>query len=650
MLAAMRNRLQLVLERFLVRGAGYRLAFVIGAVAVTSLLGAVAVVGTGRFGGLGEAIWWAFLRLTDPGYLGDDEGTYVRAVSTMLTVTGYVLFLGALIAIMTQWLQAALRRLENGLTPIADRHHIVVLGWTNRTAGIVRELLLSTEQVRHFLRLRGRRSLSVVVLAEEVDAELQQDLRERVGEDAWRAQSVVLRSGTPLRPEHLRRVAADDAAALILPAPLFDTPGVTPDTETIKTLLSLATLEENVEANALPLVVAELLDARRLLTARRAYPGPLQVVTSHALVSSLICQTIRHPGVSHVFADLLAYGEGSELYVRSTPDLAGLRFGDLADAFPTAIVLGVVRHDQAKPRPLLNPNDDLVVEAEDLLVFLAESYEATAPPDDYQPRRPDHGKGIPAAPSLKRHRKVLILGWSQLVAPVLTELERYGSEQFDVTVGSFVSIAARERQLEDYDFAPERITIQHVELDYTIPGHMRRLAPERYDNVLLMASDRIETDETDARTIVGHLLLRELVPYRDDGPRVLVELAEAENLASFPTYGSEIIVPPLMLSHIMAQIALRPELRVVFEDLFGAEGPEIFFRPAGAYDLAEREVGFAEVARAVAARNETALGLRLRDRSGNGDDEVLVNPPRDRRWTLQADDLLVVLATYSADL
>ena len=26
------------------------------------------------FDEVGESIWWAFLRLTDPGYLGDDEG------------------------------------------------------------------------------------------------------------------------------------------------------------------------------------------------------------------------------------------------------------------------------------------------------------------------------------------------------------------------------------------------------------------------------------------------------------------------------------------------------------------------------------------------------------------------------------------------
>ena len=89
------------------------------------------------------AIWWAFLRLTDPGYLGDDEGLARRIISTVLTVLGYVLFMGSLIAILTQWLNQKIRNFESGLTPIVRRNHILILGWTNRTPAIVAELMRS---------------------------------------------------------------------------------------------------------------------------------------------------------------------------------------------------------------------------------------------------------------------------------------------------------------------------------------------------------------------------------------------------------------------------------------------------------------------------------------------------------------------------
>ena len=230
-LAGLRDRFQFLIERFLMRGPLFRLLFVIGIVLAVSVVGGLMVAGTGGFDGPADAIWWAFLRLSDPGYLGDDQGLYVRAVSTALTVAGYVLFLGAMIAIMTQWLQTALLRLEHGLTPIADKNHFVVIGWTTRTPKLVQELLLSNERVRLFLRRRGARRLNVVVMAEEVDLARQQDLRDEVGK-AYRASSVILRSGSPLRVEHLRRVAALDAAALLVPAAEHGSSSAGPDTQT----------------------------------------------------------------------------------------------------------------------------------------------------------------------------------------------------------------------------------------------------------------------------------------------------------------------------------------------------------------------------------------------------------------------------------
>jgi hypothetical protein len=88
-----RNRVQFVVERLLLSGTVARLAVaaaVIGMVAVCmGLLGFLVAANTEQaFGNPAEAVWWAFLRLSDPGYLGDDEGLGLRAVSTVVTVAG----------------------------------------------------------------------------------------------------------------------------------------------------------------------------------------------------------------------------------------------------------------------------------------------------------------------------------------------------------------------------------------------------------------------------------------------------------------------------------------------------------------------------------------------------------------------------------
>ena len=83
------------------------------------------------------------------------QGITKRFISTTLTVAGYVLFLGALIAIMTQWLNQNLRRMESGLTPIARDGHVLVAGWTDRTVSILREMFRTEDRSHSLLGGRG---------------------------------------------------------------------------------------------------------------------------------------------------------------------------------------------------------------------------------------------------------------------------------------------------------------------------------------------------------------------------------------------------------------------------------------------------------------------------------------------------------------
>ena len=109
---SMMQRLRFTVERLLVRGVHYRLsAAVLIIVSVALLAGGLVRLLDPQFETLSGSVWWAFLRLSDPGYLGDDEGTVSRTVSTVVTVLGYVLFLGLLVAILTQWMNSWIRPL-----------------------------------------------------------------------------------------------------------------------------------------------------------------------------------------------------------------------------------------------------------------------------------------------------------------------------------------------------------------------------------------------------------------------------------------------------------------------------------------------------------------------------------------------------------
>jgi ion channel POLLUX/CASTOR len=640
------NQLTFRLERLVLRGPQYRLLIIAALIGLLSLMGgAIIHAFDANFpGGFGEAVWWSFLRLSDPGYLGDDRGTLERTVSTVLTVLGYVVFLGALVAIMTQWLNARMRDLEAGLTPIALRDHVLVVGWTNRTPTIVRELVMSGSRVRRFLRLHGARSLRMAILADEVTTALRVELRERLGA-LWDERQIILRTGSPLRLEHLQRVAFMHASAVIMPAADFGSGGPDQaDSRAIKTLLSMTNHPGSRASASLPLAVVEIFDSRKIDVARNAYGGAIEILASDAIISRLLAQNVRHPGLSGIFGELLTHGRGSEIYIRDCGELEGLRFFEAARSFPGAILLGLVRPDGASFEPQLNPSWDTVLTAEHRLALLAHSYEGTTPLEPVRPEAP------PAAVSASMNRqpesrRVLVLGWSHKVPALLAELDSYPGESFHVDVISTTPGAKRERALARFDYAPKRITTNHIEADFTTRSVLERAGAASYDNIVLIGSDRLGSgEESDARSLLGYLQLREMLPPQN-GPHVLVELLDAGNMSLFRKRRGEVIVTPLVLSHMMAQVALRRELRAVFDELFGPGGAEIVFRPASDYNLAGTSATFRRLESAAAEHGEIALGVRLADsKLATGG---TLNPPREREFALGPGDVIVVLATTS---
>ncbi len=637
------HRFKFEIERLILRSPFHRLAVIAMAVGAVSCAGGyLAYFYAGGFADVPDAVWWAFLRLTDPGYLGDDVGNVARVISTTLTILGYVLFLGALIAIMTQSLNQSIQRLQQGLTPIVENNHFLILGWTSTTPTLVEELILSEGRVKRFLKLRGTGRLRIVILIEDLGPEIVQDLQDRLGSH-WNSREIIVRSGTPLRLEHLERVDFLHAAAIMLPLPDVRTENTfARDERTIKVLLSISSSARQKKADEVPMMVAELMDGRNVSLAQRAYGGPIEILAGDLLVSRLIAQNVRHAGLSPVYAELLSHSEGNEIYLREWPELAGRRFDEVGDAFSHAIVLGVLRMSGRGFDPLMLPEGDLVIEAGDRLVMVAQSYEESAP-ERHWSVRPRAAAPHSYPLSQKRSRRVLLLGWNHKVPALVAELARYGSESFEVDVVSLVKPEDRATHLRRHGIGDDALELRNLEADFTSSVELRGLKPEAYDNVVILASDRMDSEvESDARTILGFLLLDEILTGRAVRPEVLVELMDADNVPLLQGR-ADVLISPLILAHMLSQVALRRELRVVFDEMFGSTGVEISLRPASDVISPGETVEWGDLSRRVECGREIALGMR------RGGELPKINPPRNSRWSFsEGDELLVLTRNLSA--
>jgi Trk K+ transport system NAD-binding subunit len=658
MFSRLKNWALFRLEQTMIRGPAARLAIIVTLVVLVSIVGGLLARALAPgFDSAADAIWWAFLRLTDPGYLGDDEGVAKATISTVVTVLGYVLFMGALIAILVQWLGSTMDRLEQGLTPVALDAHFVLLGWTSRTLTIMEEVLVSQGRVEHFLRQRGARRLRLALLADHADSSLRQHIQRQLGSN-WSARQIILRSGSPLRLEGLERVDFTHAGAILIPA--VDTTAsytIDTDTRTVKALMTMGAALEEAPPDEPPLVVAELQDMRYAGTLRALYPGPIEIIAGDEVISRLLVQNVLCPGLSHVYAEFLSDVSGSQIYVREGPQLTGVAVRQLAHAFPKSVLLGVVRPRGNDFQALLNPPGDLRLEANDRIVILASSYADAALPETIDTvlelqERPALARVAPA------RRRVLVLGWNHRVPALLKEFTAYPEEAITIDIVSQVSAAKRKKRIAAETLSTEHLELRQLEFDYTVPAYLESVDPASYDNLVLLPSERLKSDvESDARTILGYLLLRETMEGAAKAPPVLVELHDPDNASLFENRRGEVIVSPLIISRMMARVALRRELRAVFDELFGYSGSEILFYRIADYILtenanrsmataaADRVFHFVDLQRMASARGETAIGIRRAgqdDKPGGG---VQLNPGRDKRLRLNEDDEIIVLTT-----
>jgi Trk K+ transport system NAD-binding subunit len=314
----------------------------------------------------------------------------------------------------------------------------------------------------------------------------------------------VLRSGSTNSLAELRRVGLQRAASVISVARTHETDQAREtDIGTIKTLMLLSGVDDWSEAA--PQMVAEISQKRNVDVARIAGARSIPLVSSSEIISKVIVQSARQPGISSVYSEIFSHG-GNRTYTFACPEAINRRFGDVAHWFPDAVLIGIAwNNDAGKPVAALNPEPDYEI-AEDELLVLAGS---TTTPRYDQGR--EHGAfefSGDANKKTDRMERLLILGWNENIDEILGELDAHSGRD---TVVDVIAGHEKSRALA-YLEASGAVDFPNISVDYregnpTSRALLESLDLESFDCVITLADDSHGTDEPDARTIMTLLLL-----------------------------------------------------------------------------------------------------------------------------------------------
>jgi hypothetical protein len=380
----------------------------------------------------------------------------------------------------------------------------------------------------------------------------------------------------------------------------------------------------------------------RAAVARRTYSADSEIIVADEIVSRIIAQSVKQHGLCSVFTELFTLNQGNALLLREVDRLAGAKFGDMRGTFDKAILIGTIRPGDRRSN--LNPDPETVLAANDLLVLVARSFEDCV--TEASARSTVLTRSESPTPAVAESRRVLILGWSRKVPALLWEFERHGKDLYEVDIVSGTPIDERQSMLARHGRDASNKRVRHIEASYTVPGVLNRLELQGYDNIVLLASERLaEEEQADAITVLVYQVLRGLLPAESPRPALFVELLEEENRSLFRAEQADVIVSPLLVSYLLSQVALRRELAALFAELSRPRGAQIALQPAQNFVAMDGPVRFEDIDRAAAARGEIALGIR-RVENGPGAN-LMLNPDRAMQWTPSPGDAVVVLASHA---
>lgn len=569
-----------------------------------------------------EGAWQSAMHAIDAGNLAGDQGWPLRLLMLAVTLAG-LFIVSILIGTITSGLESRLDELRKGRSRVIERDHVLILGWSGKVFPIVGELLIAN---------KNQRAPRIVILSPRDKVDMEDDIRAKfpnLGNT-----KVICRSGDPLDLDDLAVVDPHAAKAIVVLAPEIENP----DIYVIKSVLAIT--NNPARRQGAYHIVAEIRDAKNEEAAALVGGDEAVFVRGEDLIARLTAQTCRQSGLSVVYTELLDF-DGAEIYLRAEAALTGKTYREALFVYPHSAVIGVRRADG---RAQINPPMAARIEAGDEIIAISEDDDTLLLSHAPAPV-PDEAQLVTSAPVAALPERTLLLGGTGKIEAIVLELENYvaqGSEVHVVTPDE--SAHAQLGALRD-KLARQQLVLRTG--DTTRRAVLDALGLHDFDHVILLSDARLPTQEADAQTLVTLLHLRNIGQASGRRINIVSEMMDLRNRAlAQVAQADDFIVSDTLVSLMLSQLAENRHLHAIFRELFGADGSEIYLRPASSYVCAEAEVDFYTVLESAARRGETAIGYREAALAGQADAAygVRVNPAKTERRRYAPGDQIIVLA------
>jgi ion channel POLLUX/CASTOR len=341
-----------------------------------------------------------------------------------------------------------------------------------------------------------------------------------------------------------------------------------------------------------------------------------------------------------VYSEILQF-EGDEIYFQPEDKLKGKTYKDVVFAYENSAVIGILTKDE---KALINPSMDTIFNAGDSVIAISED-------DDTIKLSGKTAFGIQEALFNREAgtdatiEKTLILGWNERGTRIIEELDNY------VAAGSSVTILAEGDSIADevkaLSSSLEKQKINFTTGDINDKATLVALKTETFDHIILLSYKDIDVQESDAKTLICLLHLRNLSEIAKKDYSIVSEMLDIRNRdLGVVAKADDFIVSDNLISLMLSQLSENKDLKKVYDILFEAEGSEMYLKPVSRYVKTGESVNFYTILESAAQLGETAIGYRISAQSADSDNHfgVTINPVKSSSMKYSAEDFIIVVA------
>lgn len=570
-----------------------------------------------------EGAWRSLMRTLDAGTMGGDVGWGFRIVGFVVTLGG-IFIISTLIGILASGIESKLEELKKGKSFVIEKDHTLILGWSSKIFTIISELVIANE---------NQKKPRIVILADKDKVEMEDEIRSKIGN--LKNTQVICRRGSPCDLADLNIVNPHASKSIIILAPEERNP----DPLTVKTILAITSHpDRRVEPYH---IVAEIRDEKNLEVAKMVGKDELELVLTDDIIGRIMVQTSRQSGLSMVYTELMDF-DGAEIYFNEEKEVVGKTYGESLFVYKDSAVMGL---QYADGRVKVNPPMDYIIQEGDKIIAITED-DDTLVVSQEKSLVPNEEAIVALNSHAVESEKILMLGWSKRGFLIIQEMDRYvGPGSYMKVVSSFDTA---EESIVEMAKTLHNITLEFQHADTAARSVIDELGIASYDSVQLLSyKEEMEIQDADAQTLISLLHIRRILNETGKNIKVVSEMLDLRNrdLAEV-TKADDFIVSDKLISLLMSQVSENKFLMRVFEDLFDADGSEIYLKPMSEYIKPGEEVDFYTVLESAKRKGQTAIGYRVTSLAHDSSRTygIVVNPMKSDRLSFTEKDKVIVLA------